>query len=406
MTLSKAAETGRRRHHNRRFHYSVATLHPYAVLVGRGGGGRSQFQWCLIAIILVAAPCVILYCLRTRAQTNGWLHKQGENHSSANLQRQKKKNHPILKRNSIGGVEFLWQTPTNGTKNQTKAILFLAHGCSHSMKDWFAPDSDSTAGAVCPECIGLPEERAIVRIALDLELLVVAVSSAAGSCWSVTDGPRVARVLEEVNRDIHLPIYAFGASSGGSFVSSVLGPVLSAAADEAETNHGHRRLNGYISQIAAPNGDQQLESIPSVFITMNRDGRTDQRAAETVQTLRSRQVPVQHIRLPPLPITPDFFTERIGPQYSSAERSQRMVESLRDHGWVDDDKEDGLLTRDPRQHSDWRQVLAPFASEVGDSMVADESALSEVLNCAYGMHEMSRDGVREALTFLLAAAAD
>jgi len=398
MTLSKAAETGRR-HNHRRFHYSAAApLHPYAV----GRERRSQFQWCLIAIILVAAPCGILFSLRIRAQTDGLLHAaQGENHSSANLQQQKKENHLILKRNSIEGVEFLWQSPTNGTKNQSKAILFLAHGCGHSMRDWFAPDD-----SVCPECMGLPEERAIVRMALDLELLVVAVSSAVGSCWSVTDGPRVARVLEEVNRDFHLPIYGFGASSGGSFVASVLGPVLSAAADEAETNHSHRRLSGYVSQIAAPNGDQQqLQNIPAVFITMNRDRRTDQRAAETVQIMRSRRVPVQHIRLPPLPITPDFFTKRIGPEYSSAERSQRMVESLRDHGWVDDQK-DGVLTRDPRQHPEWRQILAPFASEVGDSMVADESALSEVLNCAYGVHEMSRDGVREALTFLLAAAAD
>jgi hypothetical protein len=36
-------------------------------------------------------------------------------------------------------------------------------------------------------------------------------------------------------------------------------------------------------------------------------------------------------------------------------------------------------------------------------MVADESALSEVLNVAWGMHEMSRDSVQESLEFILSS---
>jgi hypothetical protein len=59
-----------------------------------------------------------------------------------------------------------------------------------------------------------------------------------------------------------------------------------------------------------------------------------------------------------------------------------------------------FLRNDPRR-SDWRSVLAPFAASMGDSMVADKSALSEVLNVAWGMHEMSRDLVKESFEFIL-----
>jgi hypothetical protein len=57
--------------------------------------------------------------------------------------------------------------------------------------------------------------------------------------------------------------------------------------------------------------------------------------------------------------------------------------------------EDGFLSQDPRR-SDWRSILQDYAKG-GDSLVADRSPLSEVLNAASGMHEMTRNGVKEAL---------
>ena len=69
-----------------------------------------------------------------------------------------------------------------------------------------------------------------------------------------------------------------------------------------------------------------------------------------------------------------------------------MVQALRTAGLLDDS---GFITADPRQ-SNWRSVLQAYAKG-GDSLVADRSPLSEVLNAAYGMHEMTRNGVKEAL---------
>jgi len=277
-------------------------------------------------------------------------------------------------------VEYLWQSsPPIATASRKEAILFLAHGCGHSMRDWWPADNSA-----CKECIGLPEERAIVQIALELNFLVVAASSK-GRCWSNADGPRVARVLQEVNRSLGLRIYAFGASSGGNFVSTVLGNVLA---------QSDAKLSGYVSQIAAtlPQNPAWNKDTSVVFITMNRDLRTEEKAVAALELLRSEGVPARHIRLPPLQIAPDFFAQRIGVQYT--ERSKQMVGLMKEKGML----KDGYLTEDPRS-SEWRSLLGQFALE--DSMVNDLSPLSEVLNVAWGMHEMSRDGVQMALTFLL-----
>lgn len=74
--------------------------------------------------------------------------------------------------NGEGDVELVFQTPEGYTPGlQTKAILFMAHGCSHAATDMF-DKSDS-----CLECIGLPIEKRIVRAALEKGFAVIAVTS-------------------------------------------------------------------------------------------------------------------------------------------------------------------------------------------------------------------------------------
>ena len=50
-------------------------------------------------------------------------------------------------RETIAGTEILWQLPAGGA---AKALLFLAHGCSHSMTDFWPQDAGS-CGA-CRRC--------------------------------------------------------------------------------------------------------------------------------------------------------------------------------------------------------------------------------------------------------------
>jgi hypothetical protein len=72
-----------------------------------------------------------------------------------------------------------------------------------------------------------------------------------------------------------------------------------------------------------------------------------------------------------------------------------MVEALEKSGLL----KDGFLTQDSRK-SDWRSHLASLA--LGDDhLVLNKSAISASLNVAWGLHEKTRDGVHEALSFLL-----
>jgi hypothetical protein len=288
----------------------------------------------------------------------------------------------------LDGVDFLWQGDCN-----PRAILFVAHGCNHKMTDWWPRHEN-----VCTECIGLPEEMAIVQMALRQKLVVVAASSKR-TCWSSQkvasttsnddtndDGPRVAKILRALQQQFpnEPPILAFGASSGGMFVSSTLPRAIA-------SSNPSSRLCGFISQIMATPTPMSMPGA-AVWITMNRDERTDLNAKELVHQLQQESKTAVHMRLPPRPITPDFFASRI-PSISK-EKSRRMVGAL--GNFLDND---GFLKEDPRR-STWRTVLQRFTSP-DDSLAADKSPLSEVLNVAWGTHELARDGVEEALAVLL-----
>lgn len=285
--------------------------------------------------------------------------------------------------------EYKSQLPAS---SPPKGILFLAHGCQHSMTDWWPKSKE------CKRCIGLPEEMAIVDLALQRQLLVVAASSynRSSKCWSKIDGPKVAELLlklqteqqhGDTNDNNKLPLYAFGASSGGNFVSSVLPQALHEA--------GGGTLAGYVSQIMAV-PLKEVTTPPAVYITMSRDAYSERSAEAICQQLQGKQVPCRQIRLDPLPISQHYFSDRILSITKST--SEQMVIALQQAAFLDDST--GMLTDNPR-HCNWRAALKNLVRDNGDSLVADQSPISEVLNVAWGQHEMSRDGVGEALDFLL-----
>lgn len=77
-----------------------------------------------------------------------------------------------------------------------------------------------------------------------------------------------------------------------------------------------------------------------------------------------------------------------------AETSKAMAAALRRAEMLD---ASGYLREDPRA-SDWRDVLAPMAKT--DGLQPDKSPLSEVLNVAYALHELSADGFEEDVAWL------
>lgn len=318
-----------------------------------------------VALVLLVVVTSLFYRWK-----NDWkIHspRSGDWYSSAS---------PIVQHEIIQEVDVLYAKP----KDAFDAILFVAHGCSHSHTDWFLD---------CVGCVGLPEERAIVDISLQLNLMVVAISSVnrQSKCWNAfEDAPRIGRVLEELSqRYSHPPLYAFGASSGGSFVNQ-LGQSLH--------DQFGLKLAGFISQIAAYSLDPATPC--QVYITMNRDPGTDERAQALVAANGDQKIRRRQIRLPPLVISEGFFSDRI-PEISPA-GSVELVRALRSAGMLDNE---GHLNSNPRR-SNWRETFQEAKVDLHqDSLIADQSPLSEVMNTAYGQHEMARDGVKEALEFCL-----
>ena len=290
----------------------------------------------------------------------------------------------------IQGIPVLWTVPSSSSTKPC-GILFMAHGCSHSMTDWFAKSPS------CEDCIGLPEEIAIVDIALKANLVVVAISSQNrfSKCWSIDkDGPRVLLVLQEFSntRYPNVPVYAFGASSGGSFVSQL--PKYNRDLQQ----NSPVEINGYISQIAAhmaPTPDLDC----AVYITMNLDSHTDKKAKSIVAD-KTHNVQTKHIRVPPIPMSGTYFSDRIIEITES--ESKLIIQALQKAGMVS--KPEGRWTDNPRSVN-WQTLVRPFVPLDKDSLVADQSPISEVVNVAYGQHEMTRDGFEEALQFCFNAVA-
>ena len=82
-------------------------------------------------------------------------------------------------------VEYIWQEAKGG--GRPRAVILLAHGCSHGAVDFWPRDR-----VRCPRCKGLPEEARIVRAALARDFFVVALSSAdrrGSRCWDLASAP-------------------------------------------------------------------------------------------------------------------------------------------------------------------------------------------------------------------------
>ena len=311
-----------------------------------------------------------------------------------------KASHSPLK-DSVGGIEFYWQMPPSRSdaaySDPPNAILFLAHGCHHAGSDWWPYDPK-----VCPECLGLPEERAIVDLAHSSKFRMVTIAMSSNSegsrkCWGNRDGPRVSVVLERFQTLFaDIPTFAFGASSGGRFVNAILPTVM--------MKRAARPLDAYISQIMGPSMKATVSDgikMPAMaFITMPKDNTTRRNVIKFVKQQKQRNRPTMHIPVKAHAISPSFFHDRI--PAISEELSSKLFNALKNDNFLDPQTFE--LTHDPRHYSEWRNSLRSVLQEAStytDGLKPDLSPISEVMNVAYGMHEMTRDGVAEALEWVL-----
>jgi hypothetical protein len=278
-------------------------------------------------------------------------------------------------------IEAIWEGPAEEDENgelrasPPRGALLALHGCHHNSKDFFAQN------AKCTECRGLPQEMTITRTALNRGYVVIAISSL-GTCWSKDiDGPRVQKVLDVFYNETaltDLPLYAFGASSGGSFVGLL--PTITPK----------NTFSGLVIQIApGPTGltTRQLnEYPPTVFSHMPRDTRTEEFVASSIRELHAAGMRnVRESQLQPQPIEDDYFYHASFGKIT-LEESTGMANTLRTFNLVD---ENNMLTDDPRAFdADHVEALRLHAPE-WDSLLADQSDVRELLNVAYAVHELS-----------------
>lgn len=249
-------------------------------------------------------------------------------------------------------VEYYYSMPLQSPVG----VIFFAHGCHHSASDWFVK-SDA-----CQHCSALPVEIKLMEEALSRNLVTVAVSSMNRyhKCWTERDRERVAKVLKLIYDDVlkgfkteELPLYLFGASSGGSFVSSLALPTTALNINEESLQQYGLNVRKIVIQISSIGEARKVRAgyPPSLFVHMKRDERTSEFVSANLKLLSYFQIPSLALPCDPLPITAKYFHIN-DPSRWSLDESAAIVNVLSKDGFLD---ASGYLIEDPRA-TQWRKV--------------------------------------------------
>jgi hypothetical protein len=189
-----------------------------------------------------------------------------------------------------------------------------------------------------------------------------------------------------------VPVHLFGASSGGAFVGRLAQQIHNYAG-------GSIKIASAVIQIMPVRIDPtelKLSGSPGLmFMHMIRDESSSSTIKELVSRLNSPTV--QEIVIPQLKLSPSYFFDH-GKHLSQSD-SAILVSALKSEGYL---SEDMLLREDPRQ-SAWRDTVTralPHIVPKIDSLIADESGISELLNLAYSLHEISDYETERVLAFM------
>eukprot|EP00798_Chlamydomonas_sp_ICE-L_P003268 gene3268-13292_t len=192
-----------------------------------------------------------------------------------------------------------------------------------------------------------------------------------------------------------LPVYAMGASSGGSFVL-VLATFYSFKAVCAQImGVSPDFLSNSIEQKKEKGGGGPLYP-PAMFVHMARDKQISQFVARDMKVLEGQGIPVTEIQVRPAPLTESLLHDSY-PREFPEDQSRAIYKAFKGEGFLD---ENDHLTHDPRR-SDWRAVItgAKVPGHETIRLAADDSPLAEILNLLYAQHEIISDTTVDMLNW-------
>ena len=183
-------------------------------------------------------------------------------------------------------------------------------------------------------------------------------------------------------------IYLLGASSGGSFAFEF------AYYSKPLYNID---ISGVCVQISSGGRHAFEYHIPVIFLHMPRDARTTTAVLKSYRALNTAKICTQEkVCHPKSLLSGDFFYQH--GQALSEEDSNLFTKALLKAGYLDIQ---GMLKDDPRT-SNWREVAfkaIPHIAPLKDSLEADQSPISELMNVAWAYHEITDEHIDDVISF-------
>ena len=345
-------------------------------------GNKSLFSWrsaqrCQLPTFAIVLGLVVIVTLLFAlcSKENTVIDVSTHAHTKQSLEFQVLPNPTV---EFIKGTEVIWQIPSD-----PKAVLFIAHGCDGSARNFWDKCSR------CRNCVGLPEEKKIVLDALAQRFAVLVVTST-DACWSYAkDGSRVKEITSwwlKKHNLVKSPLVGLGASSGGYFLSVLATEV---------------RFKGIVLMIAAGLYDKMAnipyDYPPTLFVHMPKDVKRKRKIDRHIEMLRKKGIEAKEIKCMELALTPHWLADRVSGLDQTT--SLKLFELFCSKGFIDAKgymKKDGRVTL-------WREALKQ--SNIGFTYKSEMmNYIQEELNLAYAYHEMTSlqsDQIFEWLEFHL-----
>lgn len=298
---------------------------------------------------------------------------------------------------AIQQIEIVYEIPSS----IIRGVIFVAHGCQHSSIDWWRQSS------TCPNCRGLPMEVSITSKALEMGLIVIAISSnnRMHKCWTQKDLYPTIEALKYLYHKLSItfentPLFLLGVSSGGSFVGS-LAQMIPTLSEDATRISGPVKVAGICVQISniVFHSEDFTRIPPTYFVYMSKDANLSKQVTKTAEVIKRHLIPVETHSCDDK-VVDDSFLQSL--EYLNSNDRSYLMQSLRLNKII---SSNGKLLNDPRStSSNWRQVVLEALPNVVpryDSLVADESPMSELVNVAWSSHEITDENIAGVLKWLL-----